>query len=91
MLWNPVAGARFLVVTARSGKDTSLVVAFYEVDADEYALAASFVMKNEVGPVAFAYSDYIRPRLHFSPCWGCPGETGKLLYRDPDSVIISQP
>ncbi|MCC6898276.1 MAG: hypothetical protein IT377_04840 [Polyangiaceae bacterium] len=48
-------------------------------------------MKNEPGPVAFAYSGYIRPRLHFSTCWGCPGETGKLLHREPDAVVIVQP
>lgn len=91
LLWNPVAGARFLIVTARSGKDTSFVVAFHEIAEGQYSLAASFVMKHEPGPVALAYSGYIRPRLHFSTCWGCPGETGKLLYRDPDRVRISQP
>jgi hypothetical protein len=48
-------------------------------------------MEHEIGPVALAYNGYIRPRLHFSTCWGCPGETGKILYRDPDSVAIFQP
>jgi hypothetical protein len=47
--------------------------------------------------VAFAYDNYIRPRFHFSTCWGCPGasetssETGKLLFREPDEVVILQP
>ena len=42
-------------------------------------------------PVALAYNGYIRPRLHFSTCWGCPGETGKILYRDPDAAVVLQP
>ena len=91
LLWNPVAGAHYLIVTARSGERTSFVVAFYVVGTDDYELAASFIMQNEPGPVAIAYDDYIRPRAHFSSCWGCPGETGKLLYRDHDRIAIVQP
>ncbi|MDX2053937.1 MAG: hypothetical protein SFV15_16160 [Polyangiaceae bacterium] len=91
LIWRPVAGAEYLVVSARSGKDTSFVLAYYVLGKDEYKLAASFVMRDEVGPVAFAYSPSIQPRMHFSSCWGCPGETGKLLYRDPDTVAIVQP
>jgi hypothetical protein len=91
LIWNPVAGAEFLLVSGRSGERDSFVLAFHVLSDKEYKLASSFVMKDEPGPVAFAYSGYIRPRLHFSTCWGCPGETGKILYRDPDSVIIVQP
>jgi hypothetical protein len=91
MIWNPAAGAEYLLVSARSGEDTSFVLAYHVVGDDEYALAASFVMRGEPGPIAFAYSQYIRPRLHFSDCWGCPGETGKILFRKPDSVAILQP
>ena len=91
LIWNPVAGAEFLLVSGRSGDRDSFVLAFHVLSDKEFKLASSFVMKAEPGPVAFAYSGYIRPRLHFSTCWGCPGETGKILYRDPDSVIIVQP
>lgn len=91
LFWNPVAGADFLVVVGRSGEATSFVVVFRVVGKDDYQLAASFIMENEVGPVALAYNGYIRPRLHFSTCWGCPGETGKILYKDPDGVVISEP
>jgi hypothetical protein len=97
LLWNPVAGAEFLIVSGRSAEDTAFVVVFHVLgkgsgkDEDEYLLAASFVMEHEMGPVALAYNGYIRPRLHFSTCWGCPGETGKILYRDPDAVGIYQP
>jgi hypothetical protein len=91
LLWNPVAGAEFLVVSGRSGESTSFVVVFHVMGKDAYKLASSFIMENEVGPVALAYNGYIRPRVHWSTCWGCPGESGKILYRDPDEVVIVQP
>jgi hypothetical protein len=91
LLWNPVAGASFLVVAARSGERTSFVAVYHALPDEQYRLASSFIMKDEVGPVALAYNGYIRPRLHFSTCWGCPGETGKILYRDPDAAVVLQP
>jgi hypothetical protein len=91
LLWNPVAGSEFLVVSGRSGENTSFVAAFHSLGKDSYRLAGSFVMKNEPGPVAIAYTDDIRPRLHFSTCWGCPGETGKILFRRPERVAIVAP
>jgi hypothetical protein len=89
--WNPVPGADLLVLTGRSGENTSFVVAYFTLADNSYKLAASFVMKNEPGPVALAYSDDIRPRLHFSTCWGCPGETGKILFRKPERIAIVEP
>jgi hypothetical protein len=91
LFWRPVDGAEYLLVAARSGEDTSFVLAYYVLGSSAYRLCASFVMSNEPGPVALAYSNDIKPRLHFSTCWGCLGETGKILYRDPDSVLIAQP
>jgi hypothetical protein len=89
--WNPAPGTDLLVLVGRSGESTSFVVAYYVLGDDSYRLAGSFVMKNEPGPVALAYSDDIRPRLHFSTCWGCPGETGKILFRKPERVAIVEP
>jgi hypothetical protein len=89
--WNPVAGAEFLVVSARSGESTSFVVVLYVLEESRYALASSYIMEAEAGPIALAYNGYQRPRLHFSSCWGCPGETGTISYRDPDQAVISQP
>lgn len=91
LLYSPVRGTRYLLITGRSGKETSLVAAFWVVGKDQYELAASMVMKNEPGPVAFAYHESIKPRLFFSTCWKCPGETGRLIYRDPDRIAIVQP
>jgi hypothetical protein len=66
-------------------------VAYHVLAEGKYRLASSFVMRDEPGPIVLAYNGMIRPRLHFSSCWGCAGETGRILYRDPDSVIILQP
>lgn len=91
LLWSPTLGARFLVLGGKSGKSTSFVLAYHVLPDDQYVLASSYIMEGEVGPVTFAYSSSIRPRLHFSTCWGCPGETGKLLFRKPGRVSILQP
>jgi len=91
LLWRPSIGAQFLIVAAKSGKNTSFVLAYHVVAKDEFELASSFIMQGEEGPVALAYSASIRPRMHFSSCWGCPGENGKVLFRKPDSVVILQP
>jgi len=91
LIWRPTAGAEFLLVSGKSGDSDAFVAALHVLGDDEYSVAASFFMKNEPGPVAFAYSDSIRPRLHWSTCWGCPGETGKILFRPPESVVIFQP
>lgn len=91
LIWRPTAGAEFLIVSGKSGESDAFVAVLHVLGDDEYAVAASFFMKNEPGPVALAYSDSIRPRLHWSTCWGCPGETGKILFRPPESVVIFQP
>jgi len=91
LIWRPIAGAEFLLVAGKSGDNNAFVAVLYVLGEDDYAVAASFLMKNEPGPVAFAYSDSIRPRLHWSTCWSCPSETGKILFRPPESVVIFQP
>jgi len=88
--WQPARGSRFLIVAGKSGKNTSFVVAYF-VSPDTKTLAGSFIMKNEPGPIALAYADSIRPRIHFSSCWGCPGETGKVLFREPEELVLLQP
>ncbi len=90
IIWNPSVGVQILLVVGHM-KDTSFVLAYNIVAKDDYSLAASFIMKNEPGPVALAFDDSIRTRLFFSTCWGCPGETGKILFREPEAVAILQP
>jgi hypothetical protein len=91
LLWSPVPGAEVLLVAARSGESTSFVAAFHVLPGNQYRLASTFAMKGEPGPVALAYTPDIKPRVHFSTCWGCPGETGKALFRKPETVVIVQP
>lgn len=88
--WQPVRGSRFLVVSGTSSGRTSFVVAYFVSDKKK-TLAGSFIMKNEPGPIALAYASSIRPRIHFSSCWGCPGETGKVLFREPEELVLLQP
>lgn len=91
LLWNPAPGAELLLVAARSGENTSFVAAFHVLPGGKYRLASTFTLQGEPGPVALAYSPDIKPRVHFSTCWGCPGETGKALFRRPETVVIVQP
>jgi hypothetical protein len=91
LLWSPAPGAELLLVSARSGESTSFVVAFHVLPGGKYRLASTFTLQGEPGPVALAYSPDIKPRVHFSTCWGCPGETGKALFRRPETVVIVQP
>lgn len=90
VVWAPERGVEVLVVAGRSGDRTAFVVAYF-MAGDERVLAGTFIMKNEPGPIALAYAPSIRPRMHFSGCWGCPGETGKLLFRPPESIVLLQP
>jgi hypothetical protein len=88
--WDPDIGVSFLVIAGRAEPKTVFVVVYYD-KTEPPILAGSFVMMNEKGPVAIAYASSIRPRIHFSTCWGCPGETGKALFREPESVVLLQP
>lgn len=90
LIWEPARGSKFLVLAARSEPKTSFVVA-YHLGRDQKILAGSFVMEKEPGPIALAYAASIRPRVHFSGCWGCPGETGKVLFRPPEELVLLQP
>ncbi|HXS19034.1 MAG TPA: SUMF1/EgtB/PvdO family nonheme iron enzyme, partial [Polyangiaceae bacterium] len=90
LLWQPSTGTTFLVVVAHDSHRTSFVVVYYDYN-NERKLAGSFIMEREPGPVALAYAESIRPRLHMSTCFGCPGETGKVLFREPEEVVLLQP
>ncbi len=90
VIWHPGPGSSYLIITAHDSKRTSFVLAYFE-SATKRKLAGSFIMKNEPGPIALAYASSIRPRIHFSGCWGCPGETGKVLFREPEELVFLQP
>lgn len=91
--WRPSRGVALLVVVAKLEPNEVVVAAFHRGPGASGGerLAGTFLMKNEPGPVALAYAESIRPRMHFSGCWGCPGETGKLLFREPEEIVLLQP
>lgn len=91
LVWNPAAGVELLVAVGRSGGTTSFVVAFDMLGDGSRRLASSFIMLDEPGPVLLAYQPSQRARLEFSTCWGCLGETGRIVYRHPDHTLITQP
>ncbi len=92
-IWDPDdgKGIKFLLVMGRSGEDTSFIVVYRMSDESKATLASSFIMENEVGPLAFGFSQAVRRRVYFTSCWGCPGESGKVLLKDDGRVVIVQP
>jgi hypothetical protein len=90
LLWNPVPGEEVLLVSGRSGKDTSFIVAFHRLPDDRYRVGAAMVMKDEVGPVVLVYDKYVRQKLHWTTCWECYGETGNITWRSDNRVTITQ-
>jgi hypothetical protein len=91
LIWNPDVGTELVIAVGRAEGEIAFLVALLVVGDNQYRVASSMILRDEPGPVALAYSNDIRPRLHFSSCWGCLGETGKVLYRKPDGVVITQP
>ncbi|HWO09187.1 MAG TPA: hypothetical protein VNN80_06895 [Polyangiaceae bacterium] len=89
--WNPAAGVDLIVVTARSGPATSFVAVFDALPDGTRQVLASFVLEGEAGPIALGYSAGARDRVRFGTCWNCTGEMGRVLYREPDRVLIVQP
>ena len=90
ILWSPEPGAELLVATGR-GKSMSFVVALWTLPGDRFRFASSFLMLNDLSPVALAYETSHRRELHWSSCWGCPGEQGAVSYRpDEHRVVIVQ-
>ena len=92
-IWDPDdgTGIKFLLVMGRSGENTSFIVVYRMSDESKATLASSFIMENEVGPLAFGFSQAVRRRVYFTSCWGCPGESGKVMLRDDGRVVIVQP
>ena len=91
LLWNPTAGTKYLIILGTNDASDSFVLAYHVLTKDQFALSSSFVIRNDPGPFVLAYSESIRLRAHFTGCWGCAGETGKIIYRKPDRAVVVQP
>jgi hypothetical protein len=89
LLWRPVPGEEVLLVTVRMGSDT-VIVAFHRLPGDRHRLASSFVLKNEPAAAVLAYDTSVDNRLEWSTCWRCPGEGGRITFRDRGRVVITQ-
>lgn len=89
LLWRPVPGEEILLVTARVGDDT-IVVAFHRLPGDRHRLGSSLVLKKEPAAAVLAYDTSVEARLEWATCWKCPGEAGRITYRDRGRVVITQ-
>jgi hypothetical protein len=85
--WSPEQGERVWVV-AGTGAGSSVVAALYPLPDGSYVHAASFVLKDEPVPVALAWDDAHPLQIHWTACWGCPGEGGTVDYRPEDGRVV---
>ena len=87
VLWSPEQGAELLVATGR-GKTMSFVVALWTLPGDRYRFGSSFLMLNDLSPVALAFETTRRKELRWTSCWGCNGEQGFVSYRPDDHRVV---
>ncbi|GAC1351422.1 MAG: hypothetical protein NVSMB1_04300 [Polyangiales bacterium] len=89
ILWSPEAGTEILVMAGKS-KGGAWVVALHTLPGSRYRLASSMIFSNEQGPIALAYQPNVKSEIGWSMCWGCPGESGAVTYREDHRVVIVQ-
>jgi formylglycine-generating enzyme required for sulfatase activity len=87
VLWSPEPGAELLVATGR-GRTMSFVVALWVLPGDRYRFGSSFLMLNDLSPVALAFETSRRKELRWTSCWGCNGEQGSVSYRPEDHRVV---
>ena len=89
VLWSPEPGAELLVVVGHA-RSSSFVVALYPLPDGKYRLASSFLMQNDLSPVALAFDGHHRKELIWTSCWSCAGDQGHVSLRDDHRVVIVQ-
>ncbi|HZO15360.1 MAG TPA: hypothetical protein VFB62_18930, partial [Polyangiaceae bacterium] len=89
LLWTPIPGEEIVLVTGRAGDD-SFIVALHRLPGNRYRVGAALHMKNELGPVVLAYDTSVPNKLQWTTCWLCYGETGDIVYRAGDRIVITQ-
>lgn len=90
LLWSPQLGEELLVLAGRGQSGSSFIAALYRLPHDRYRLASSFVLKDDAGPIVLGFNGWVRNRVQWSTCWGCLGEEGAVIYREPGRVVIEQ-
>lgn len=89
LAWRPVPGEDIVVVTGQAGDD-SFIVALFRLADGRYRVASSLVLRQDPGPVVLAYDRSVDGRLEWATCFHCPGESGRITYRDDKRVVITQ-
>jgi hypothetical protein len=89
LLWVPETETELLVVVAHT-KSTGIIAALYPLPNDTYRLASSFLLQNDLSPVALAFNPHSRKELLWTTCWGCAGGQGHVSVRDDHRVVIVQ-
>lgn len=87
--WRPVVGEDLVIVAGLAGED-SFIVALHLLPDGRHRVASSLVLRKDRGPVVLAFDRSVDSRLEWSTCWQCPGESGRITYRDDRRVIITQ-
>jgi hypothetical protein len=89
LAWRPVTGEDIVVVTGQAGED-SFIVALFRLADGRYRVASSLVLRRDPGPIVLAYDRSVDSRLEWATCFHCPGESGRITYRDDKRVVITQ-
>ncbi len=83
--WSPATGDDALVVSGQSGEDT-LIAVLYPRPSEGYWHAGSFVLENEIAPIAISRTPPSREELLWTACQGCGAESGAIRLAE-DGVI----
>lgn len=78
--WSPARGEEYWVLSGRA-EGKGLLALLYP-RADGFGLAASTVFDEKNPVLAIGYTDDKPAQLLFTTCFGCPGESGDIHYRD---------
>jgi hypothetical protein len=83
--WSPAQGDEALVVSGRSGEDTVIAV-LYPRPGEGFWHGGSFVLENEIAPIAISRTPPSREELLWTACQGCGAESGAIRLGE-DGVI----
>ncbi|MFK7988650.1 MAG: formylglycine-generating enzyme family protein [Sandaracinaceae bacterium] len=87
--WSPGPGEEVWLVTGRAGERT-IIAAMYPLTGGGVRHAASFVLDDEVAPVALLRTPNERREILWSTCWSCMGESGAIRFDDDATIAVLQ-
>lgn len=83
--WSPVRGEEYWVLSGRTGGKGLLALLYPQPGG--FGLAASTVFDERNPVLAIGYTDDKPTQLLFTTCFGCPGESGDIHYRDGSLAV----